>query len=46
MGFSSQEYCSGKAFSSPEDFLNPGTEPGSLVLKAGSLLSEPQGTPF
>ena len=45
MGFSRQEYWSGLPFPSPEDLLNPGTEPGSLALQADSLLSEPLGKP-
>ena len=39
--FSRQEYWNGLPFPSPEDLLNPGIEPGSPVLQADSLLSEP-----
>ena len=39
--FSRQEYWNGLLFPSPEDLLNPGIEPGSPVLQADSLLSEP-----
>ena len=41
MEFSRQEYWSGLTFPSPGDLLDPGIEPGSLVLQADSLLSEP-----
>ena len=41
MGFSRQEYWSRLPLSSPGDLRNPGIEPGSPVLQAGSLLSEP-----
>ena len=34
MGFSRQEYWSGLPFPSPEDFPDPGIEPGSLALQA------------
>ena len=40
MKFSSQEYWSGLPFPSSGDLLNPGFEPGSLVLQAVALLSE------
>ena len=43
--FSRQEYWSGLPFSSPGDLLNPGIEPVSPTLLAGSLLSEPLGKP-
>ena len=43
MEFSRQEYWSGLPFPSPGDLPGPGMEPGSPVLKAGSLLSEPPG---
>ena len=36
MGFSRQEYWSGLLFPSPGDLPNPGTEPGSPSLQAGS----------
>ena len=42
MGFSRQEYWSGLLFPPPGDLYNPGIEPGSAVLQAGSLLSEPK----
>ena len=42
MEFSRQEYWSGLPFPSPGDLPGPGTEPGSPVLQADSLLSEPQ----
>ena len=42
---SKQEYWSGQPFPSPEDLPNPGMEPGSPVLQADSLLSEPPGKP-
>ena len=44
MGFSRQEYCSGLPFPSP-DLLDPGIEPGSPVLQADSVPSEPPGKP-
>ena len=43
MGFSRQEYWSGLPFPSPGDLPDPGIEPGSPVLQADSLLSEPPG---
>ena len=46
MKFSRQEYWSGWPFLSPGDLLNPGIEPGSPALQAGSLQSEPPGKPF
>ena len=45
MGFCRQEYWSGLPFPSPGDLPNPGTEPRSPALQAGSLLSEPPGKP-
>ena len=45
MGFSRQEYWSGLPFPSPGDVPDPGIEPGSLVLQADALLSEPPGKP-
>ena len=45
MGFSRQEYWSGLPFLSPEDLPDPGIEPGSPALQAGSLPFEPQGSP-
>ena len=41
--FSRQEHWSGLLFPSPGDLPNPGIEPGSPVLQAASLLSEPPG---
>ena len=41
MEFSRQEYWSGLPFPSPGDLPDPGIEPGSPVLQADSLLSEP-----
>ena len=41
MEFSRQEHWSGLPFPSPEDFLNPGIEPGSPALQADALPSEP-----
>ena len=41
MEFSRQEYRSGLPFPFPGDLPNPGIEPGSLALRADSLLSEP-----
>ena len=43
--FSWQEYWSGLSFPSPGDLPNPGTEPGSAALQAGSLPSELPGRP-
>ena len=45
MGFSRQEYWSGLPCPSPGDLPDPGTEPGSSILQADSLLSEPPGKP-
>ena len=41
MGFSRQECWSGVPFPSPGDLPDPGIEPGSPVLQADALLSEP-----
>ena len=41
--FSRQEYWSGLLFPSPGDLLNPGIKPGSPVLQADALSSEPPG---
>ena len=41
MGYSRQEYSSVLPFPSPGDLPNPETDPGSPVLQADSLLSEP-----
>ena len=46
IGISRQEYCSGLAIPSPGGLPNPGVEPRSLALLAGSLLSEPPGKPI
>ena len=43
MGFSRQEYWSGLPFHSPGNLPNPGIEPGSPVLWADALISEPPG---
>ena len=42
-GFSRQEYCSGLPFPSPREIPDPGIEPRSPTLQAGSLPSEPPG---
>ena len=44
IGFSRQEYWSGLPFPSPGDLPNPRIEPGSSVLQADALWSEPPGT--
>ena len=41
MEFPRQEYWSGFPFPSPEDFPDPGIEPGSPALQADSLPSKP-----
>ena len=46
MGFSRQEYWSGLPFPSPGDLPNLGIKPGSPVLQADSILSEPPGKPI
>ena len=46
MGFSRQEYWSGLPFPSAGDLPDPGIEPQSPALQAGSLLSEPPGKPL
>ena len=43
MKFSRQEYWSGLPFPSPGDLPDPGIEPRSPALQAGSLPSEPPG---
>ena len=43
VGFSRQEYWTGLPFSSPGDLPDPGIEPGSPALQAGSLPTEPPG---
>ena len=45
MEFSRQEYLSELPFLSPGDLLDPGIEPGSPALQAGTLLCEPPGKP-
>ena len=45
MGFSRQEYWSGLTFPSPGNLLDPGIEPESPALQAGSLLTELPGKP-
>ena len=45
MGFSRQGYSSGLPFPSPEDLTDPGIEPGSPILQADALPSEPPGKP-
>ena len=45
MEFSRQEYWSGLPFPSPGDLLDPGIEPRSPALQAGTSLSEPRGKP-
>ena len=42
-GFSRQEYWSGLPFSSPGDLPDSGIEPGSPILQADSLPTEPPG---
>ena len=46
MGFSRQEYWSALLFRSPGDLPDPRMEPGSPILQADSLLSEPLGKPI
>ena len=43
MGFSRQEYWRGLPFPPPGDLPNPGIKPGSPMLLADSLPSEPPG---
>ena len=43
MRFSRQEYWSDLPLPSPGDLPHPGIEPGSPVLQADALLSEPPG---
>ena len=45
MGFSRQECWSGLPFPSPGGLFDPGIEPGSPVLQADALPSEPPGKP-
>ena len=42
---SRQEYWSGLPCPPPGDLPDPGIEPGSPVLQADSLMSEPPGKP-
>ena len=46
MEFSRKEYWCGLSFPSPGDLPDPRMEPGSPILQAGSLLSEPPGKPL
>ena len=43
MGFSRREYWSGLPFTSPGDLPDPWIEPGSPILQADALPSEPPG---
>ena len=45
MEFSRPEYWSGEPFPFSGDLPNPGIEPRSAALQAGSLPAEPQGKP-
>ena len=45
MEFSKQEYWNGLPFPSPGDLPDPGIEPGSPALQAGSLLTELEAKP-
>ena len=45
MDFSRQEYWNGLPFPFPRDLPDPGIEPGSPVLQADALPSEPPGKP-
>jgi len=45
MGFSRQEYWSGLPFPSPGNLPDPGIEPRSAAMQAGTLTSEPPGKP-
>ena len=45
LGISWQENWSGLPFPTPGDLPDPGIEPGSPLLQADSLPSEPQGKP-
>ena len=46
MVFSRQGYWSGLPFSSPGDLPDPGIKPGSSILQADALASEPPGKPW
>ena len=43
MRFPKQEYCTGLPFPPPGDLPNPGIDPTSPTLQAGSLPTEPPG---
>ena len=45
MEFPRQEYWSGLLFPSPADLPDPGIKPGSPMLQADTLPSEPPGKP-
>ena len=45
VGFSRQEYWSGLPFPSPGNLPDPGIEPRSAAMQAGTLTSEPPGKP-
>ena len=45
VGFSGQEYWSELPFPSPGDLPDPEIEPGSPIVQADSLPSEPRGSP-
>ena len=45
MKFSGEDYWSGYSFPSPEDLPNSGIKPGSPMLQADSLPSEPPEKP-
>ena len=45
VGFFRREYWSGLPFPSPGDLPDPGIKPGSPVLEADALTSEPPGKP-
>ena len=45
VGFSRQEYWSGLPFPSPGNLPNPGIEPRSAAMQAGTLTSDPPGKP-
>jgi len=46
MEFSRQDYWSGLPFPSPRDLPDPGIKPGSPVLQAYALPSEPPEKPI
>ena len=46
MGFTRQEYWSGKLFPSSGDLPDPGIKPGPPASQADSLPSEPPGRPL